>query len=623
MNGRELVILLLGLAIVAVVLRGLYVAINARRGQIKLAIDKNIPQNVDLEALELAELPGGGARVVTRSLEEVNRQNNALDLAESKARSLNLADAEDDAHIPVLMDAVELSEPMVARAIIPQERQQEVEPEEELYSEAAVAEPAVIEEVETAAVEEFNESFEETEETEEDFISHASQEHSFGDDWEDGATESESGAEAEDEYLEPQTDDVEHIARIEDAVDSALFDYDEEESEEDKDLGSVDGLSSIAPDYTEESAEVDEVEIPATEGIERGESAETADEERYENYQESDFDDDVEEQDEFSRQELIQEEQEQEEQSAPFDADSSVDEFSMTAGERIGGNPAPAEEPDQSGLFDDIDEDMDEEIDKPRRSRSLFSLFGRKSKQKAELVDDEPQTASITADSEMQVAEVAEVDEPADVLLEEEYAQLDIEEVGFEDPLDVEPAYVEPLASEVVIDELDQKRAAGVEIEPQEQEVHSDEFEQSEVLVLNVMAKEGRVFSGDDLLQILITSGLKFGDMNIFHKRLSKEHQGTVIFSVANMLNPGTFDLNNMDEFTTLGISFFLALPTPINNLDAFEQMLGVAQEIRDTLGGDLKDDHRNGMTGQTIEHYRQRIRDFELRRLKAVAARG
>ena len=74
MNGRELVILLLGLAIVAVVLRGLFVAINARRGQIKLAIDKNIPHNVDLESLELAELPGGGARVVTRSLEEVNRQ---------------------------------------------------------------------------------------------------------------------------------------------------------------------------------------------------------------------------------------------------------------------------------------------------------------------------------------------------------------------------------------------------------------------------------------------------------------------------------------------------------------------------------------------------------------------
>jgi cell division protein ZipA len=186
-----------------------------------------------------------------------------------------------------------------------------------------------------------------------------------------------------------------------------------------------------------------------------------------------------------------------------------------------------------------------------------------------------------------------------------------------------EPVYAEPVVDEEIIDELGQQRAASIEIEPEEQETHSDELEHSEVLVLNVTAKDGRVFSGDDLLQVLITSGLKFGNMNIFHKRLSKEHQGAVIYSVANMLNPGTFDLNNMDEFTTLGISFFLALPTSINNLDAFEQMLGVAQEIRDTLGGDLKDDHRNGMTGQTIEHYRQRIRDFELRRLKAVAARG
>ena len=59
MSGRELIILLLGLAVVAVVLRGLFVALQSRRGQIKLAIDKNIPQNIDLEALEMSE-PGHG-----------------------------------------------------------------------------------------------------------------------------------------------------------------------------------------------------------------------------------------------------------------------------------------------------------------------------------------------------------------------------------------------------------------------------------------------------------------------------------------------------------------------------------------------------------------------------------
>lgn len=584
MSARELVILILGLAIVAVVLRGLYVAINARRGQIKLAIDKNIPQNVDLESLELAELPGGGARVVTRSLEEVNRQNSALDEAETKARSLNLTDAEEDSHIPVLMDAVELSEPAPARAETPREYQPEVAPAEDLEtSDVAFAEEPVTEEVDVIAAQEQSESIEE----ERDFTPHASQEHSIGEDWE------EDDAEPEDGYSESQANE-DSVAQDGSDADSVLFDYEREELEA---RGNVDPMSSIAPDYAEES---DEAEVPSADNVE------TTDDDSYEDYEEGDLD--VDEQVEFSSQELEQEAEEEE--STPFDADSSIDEFSMTAGERIGGNPASFDEASQSDVFDDYA--ADEVVDKSKSGRSLFSLFGRKSKRREEPLDDEL-PASPVVDVEASVT-----DEPDDVLLREEFTQLDIEDAEI-----AESESTELPVDEDVIDELDQKRLASLESEPEEPVRHAEEFEHSEVLVLNVTAKDGRVFSGDDLLQILITSGLKFGDMNIFHKRLAKEHQSTVIFSVANMLNPGTFDLNNMDEFTTLGISFFLALPSPINNLDAFEQMLGVAQEIRDTLGGDLKDDHRNGMTGQTIEHYRQRIRDFELRRLKAVAARG
>jgi hypothetical protein len=82
MGGRELLILLLGLATVAIVLRRLFVVLRSRRGQIKLVIDKNIPQDIDLDALELSELPGGGARVVERSLQEVNLQNSAVEAAD-------------------------------------------------------------------------------------------------------------------------------------------------------------------------------------------------------------------------------------------------------------------------------------------------------------------------------------------------------------------------------------------------------------------------------------------------------------------------------------------------------------------------------------------------------------
>lgn len=601
MSGRELVILLLGLAIVAVVLRGLFVAINARRGQIKLAIDKNIPQDVDLESLELAELPGGGARVVNRSLEEVNRQNNALDLAETKAKSLNLTDADNDDHIPVLMDAVELSEPAITRVNSSREYQQEAEIVESFgsvpaYPEEPAAEERVNERADEYLAAEPDDHIEE--EVENDFIPQFSQEHSIGDNWQDAAAEEEP--ETEEDYSELEVEQN-HEAENSQDTDSTLF-YDEEDLEEGRDRGDVDTMSSVAPDYDDDPEEAVDGDVP---------SAEIADDDSYEEQEESDLDDDLDERAEFNEQELAQEQGEEEASPVPFDVDSSADEFSMTAGERIGGN---RNEDNQSSLFDDIDENEAETREKPKARRTLSSLFRRKSK-KREQLDDDQQPVSVPDEIEMAAPAY---DEPSDALLAEEHTQRDIEEVEYE-----ESAYEEPLPDEEIIDELDQKRAAGFEHEAVKQEKRSEEFEHSEVLVLNITAKDGRVFAGDDLLHALITAGLKFGDMNIFHKRLSKEHQGTVIFSVANMLNPGTFDLNNMDEFTTLGISFFLALPSPINNLDAFEQMLGVAQGIRDTLQGDLKDDHRNGMTGQTIEHYRQRVRDFELRRLKAIAARG
>jgi len=121
----------------------------------------------------------------------------------------------------------------------------------------------------------------------------------------------------------------------------------------------------------------------------------------------------------------------------------------------------------------------------------------------------------------------------------------------------------------------------------------------------------------------LVNNGLVFGEMDIFHYYATQSNEESVLFSAANILQPGTFDLYNMHEFSTIGISLFLSLPADVNNLEAFENMIGVAKKICESLDGLLKDDHRNLMTGQTIEHYRQRIRDFELLRLKTAVSRA
>jgi len=44
--------------------------------------------------------------------------------------------------------------------------------------------------------------------------------------------------------------------------------------------------------------------------------------------------------------------------------------------------------------------------------------------------------------------------------------------------------------------------------------------------------------------------------------------------------------------------------------------MVAAARKLAHELGGELKDDQRSVMTAQTIEHYRQRIVEFERRQL-------
>lgn len=137
-----------------------------------------------------------------------------------------------------------------------------------------------------------------------------------------------------------------------------------------------------------------------------------------------------------------------------------------------------------------------------------------------------------------------------------------------------------------------------------------------EVLVINVVARDEGGFKGPALLQNILESGLRFGEMDIFHRHESMAGNGEVLFSMANGVKPGTFDLDDIDLFSTRAVSFFLGLPGPRHPKQAFDVMVAAARKLSQELNGELKDDQRSVLTAQTIEHYRQRIVEFERRSL-------
>lgn len=219
------------------------------------------------------------------------------------------------------------------------------------------------------------------------------------------------------------------------------------------------------------------------------------------------------------------------------------------------------------------------------------------------------------------------LEEAVPMLMESVEEELE-DEIPVEEELE---QHIEPSLGE--LDELQDdmpEPAASHKEEPKARGLASDDLEESapaepdEVIVFNIMAKTGTRFSGADLLNTLMTENMKFGSMDIFHRHAQPNGDGPVLFSLVNMVVPGTFNLAAMKDFETPGVSLFMSLPIEGakdgDSIDAYELLVDTARNLARSLGGELKDESRSVMTQQTMEHGRQRVMEYERKRRLAAA---
>jgi len=133
--------------------------------------------------------------------------------------------------------------------------------------------------------------------------------------------------------------------------------------------------------------------------------------------------------------------------------------------------------------------------------------------------------------------------------------------------------------------------------------------EPQDVLVLHMVAGEGQELNGAELLPSLLSLNFKFGDMSIFHRHEDNAGTGKTLFSLANMVKPGVFNLDDMEQFTTEGVVLFMTLPCHGDPLMNFSIMLNSAHQLADDLGGQLLDGGRVAWCENTKLNYLQRIR--------------
>ena len=130
------------------------------------------------------------------------------------------------------------------------------------------------------------------------------------------------------------------------------------------------------------------------------------------------------------------------------------------------------------------------------------------------------------------------------------------------------------------------------------------------IVSLFLLARDNHVISGAELLQATVSTGMEFGEMNIFHR----VHDGDEkpVFSMANAAKPGHFERDEWNTFETGGVVLFMTLPGPEDALDAWDSMLAAGRRIGEILFADLLDEQRNPFTRQREAQIREEMREYD-----------
>jgi len=140
------------------------------------------------------------------------------------------------------------------------------------------------------------------------------------------------------------------------------------------------------------------------------------------------------------------------------------------------------------------------------------------------------------------------------------------------------------------------------------------------VFTLFVTAPRGVPFRGPILLGALADAKLEYGDMQIFHRIEMVNGQEKVLFSVANVREPGIFDLSAMEDFTSEGIVLFVQVPGTADAVRAFDAMVESARILAASLDSRVCDATRSPLTNQTITHMREEVIGCQLQQRVANA---
>ena len=137
------------------------------------------------------------------------------------------------------------------------------------------------------------------------------------------------------------------------------------------------------------------------------------------------------------------------------------------------------------------------------------------------------------------------------------------------------------------------------------------------VITVRIIPKTGEELSAELAVLALRKAGLEHGKYGIFHYPLS-DNEREPEFSVASLMEPGSFDLTNLKVTSLPGMSFFMILPGLGDPVNHFDRMVSIARTLAQSLNAELFDEHGSSWNIQRERYVREEIIEYCHRRTRA-----
>ncbi len=122
---------------------------------------------------------------------------------------------------------------------------------------------------------------------------------------------------------------------------------------------------------------------------------------------------------------------------------------------------------------------------------------------------------------------------------------------------------------------------------------------------LSVVAISEEGFNGLSLQEEFESLGLVYTDLKIFQSVSPKNEVG---FSIACLVEPGVFPIDNMADFFCPGVVFFMQPDEVDNPVQCFDQLVASISHVAQALKGEVRDADHSLSSSQSIEAIRQTL---------------